>query len=459
MKKFFPILTLIIAGFLPSHSPAQTATHSHTVRLLQQLIRSNTTNPPGNETRAAEILVDFFKQAPSIKTEIIESAPGRGNLIAHLPGTGTQAPLILLAHLDVVAANTKEWEVAPFEAIIKEGFLWGRGAIDMKGMAAIEAATLVKLAQSHAPRNRDIIFIGAADEETGGSMGVEWLFKHYPKKLRGAWVLNEGSIGIQRPDFTVLPIQVAEKGVCWMKLTAQGTSGHGSMPLQDNAVLKLNRAMTLIGDYNFPLTNIPVTKEFLAAMGTQLTGLNGFAARNLFTPILGALLRKFASTKISADPKLNAILRHTATPTRLNAGIKVNVIPNQAIGYVDARILPGMTPEKFKTFIQNLIGDDIEIEIIAASVANESPRDTALYKSLVQVLQKHYPDAVVAPYISAGATDSRFFRERNIPAYGFIPMVIPEADISGLHGKNERVPLESIDKGVEILTEVIRDVL
>lgn len=449
------LLLIALLGSTFGHAETQ----PRVVKIAQELIRAQSINPPGNEERAAQVLARWLEAYPEITVQQYAAAAGRTNLIARLPGKGLKPPLILLGHLDVVDVNPDEWVVPPFEGRIEEGYLWGRGAIDMKGMLAMELEALIQVAERDEPLDGDLLLVAVADEESGGAQGAEWLLETHGDLLRAGAVVNEGAIGIHREDYDLFPIQVAEKGVCWLKLTAQGRSGHGSMPHRENAALRLASAMDKIGNHEFPLEQTDVVATLLRRTSPYLPFPESLIMGHLFTPVIGPLFRAIARPYLKKNPPLFASLTQTAAPTRLEAGFKVNVIPNEAVGYVDARILPGQTPEGFRDELQQLVGPDITLEIIISSLPNESSREQETYHSIVKVLQRNYPEAVIAPIMSAGATDSRFFRERGIPSYGFIPLMLDHEDLSGLHGKNERIRVNQLPKGVEILKEIISEVL
>lgn len=444
----FNLLCLLVSN------PA-VADQARVVAILQDLIRADTTNPPGNEVRAVAVIEKWIADHPQLHSQRFEAAPGRTSLLVRLPGKGTAPTTILLGHLDVVLANADQWLVPPFEAVIKDGFVWGRGAIDMKGMVAMELDALLQLAESGSQPGGDVILLAVADEEAGGALGAGWLTEHHPELFQSGWILNEGSIGVRKAGYDIFPIQVAEKGVCWMKLTAHGESGHGSMPNEDNAVLKISRAITELGATKFPLTDTPITHALLNSLGDKLPFPKGFVLQNLFTPLLGDILRPLVRSTLRKERVLFAMLTNTVTPTQLAAGSKINVIPGEASATVDARILPGETPEGFKNRIQSLVGPDIDIEIVTSSLPNESSFESPYYHTIATVLKKYYPEAVVAPVMSTGATDSRFFRKLGLPAYGLIPVLIPESDIEGLHGDNERVTVSGLSVGVEIIKNII----
>jgi acetylornithine deacetylase/succinyl-diaminopimelate desuccinylase-like protein len=258
-------------------------------RLLQELIRIDSTNPPGNEMAVACYLHDLFV-AHGIESKVIESAPGRGNVIARLRGSGKKAPLILLGHLDVVPAKGEEWDLPPFAGRIEGGSIWGRGAIDMKGMVAIEVTAFLEEARRSLAG--DLVFVGVADEEAGGVFGAQFLIEHHWDDVRGAYVLNEGSIGMRQAGVTLYPIQVAEKGVLWLKLVAHGTAGHGSMPYADNAVVHLTRALNRLANIAPPVTVTPVVREFLRRRGARLP----FPERLVSSPCRAWIVRSVPSS-------------------------------------------------------------------------------------------------------------------------------------------------------------------
>lgn len=230
------------------------------------------------------------------------------------------------------------------------------------------------------------------------------------------------------------------------------------MPHTNNAVLKLSEAIARLGNTKFPLTSTPITAELLATMSKQLPFPKNLVLRHLFTPVVGDVLRPLVRSKLQEERILFAMLTNTVTPTQLEAGQKINVIPSEATATVDARILPGETPEGFKNRVQSIVGPDISIEIVTSSLPNESPLDSPYYQLISNVLARHYPEAVIAPVMSTGATDSRFFRHLGLPAYGIIPVLIPETEIERLHGHNERIPIAGLSRGVEIIKDIVLEV-
>jgi acetylornithine deacetylase/succinyl-diaminopimelate desuccinylase-like protein len=429
-----------------------------TADLLKELIRINTTNPPGNETAAVH-WVKTYLQDFGIPAKIIESAPGRGNLIARIKGSGKKPPLLLLAHLDVVTAEPGEWKFPPFEPTVSNAYLYGRGALDMKGQAALMINTLVRLHLKKVPLAGDVLLVLVADEEAGGQFGAGFLTDHYWEEIKPGLVINEGSIAIQMYGLHLYPIQVAEKGVAWLEVLAQGTSGHGSMPIPNNASLSLIRALNRISKKPQPLQKTAMVEEMLKRLAPHFSFPQSFLLKHLFDFPIRQLIPWLAGSKIQSDKILNALVRNTVVPTVLQAGTKTNVIPSQARAEVDCRILPGETPEKFKNKITKMIDDPrIRVRLTTQSLPNESNFNTPYFKALEESILEVDPEAVVLPFLSPGATDNRFFREKGALAYGIIPLLITLEDLEGLHGKNERIPLKEIPKGEKILFNFVKKV-
>jgi len=426
-----------------------------TLKILQDLIRIDTSNPPGNEIQAARFVRDLLAK-DGIDAEIIESKPGRGNLIARLKGDGSKPAMILMGHLDVVPADPKEWDVPPFSAEIKDGLLWGRGSLDMKSLDAMEIETLLRLKRDKTPLAGDVLLILAADEEAGGHEGAEFLVKNHWDKIEAKYLLNEGSVGVRKEGLPIYPIQVAEKGVAWMKLTAHGTSGHGSMPTADNAVTLLAKTVAKLADYRFPVQKTDVLETFLQRMSARLPWYKRAGIQLLFAPVIGPVVQKIAMKVLAKDKAVKAILSNTVSPTMLSAGYKVNVIPAEATAEIDGRILPGETPDTFLKTVRQLAGDRVDVELTKGSIPNESDFNTAYFRVIEDVLKRQDPEAVTAPMMSAGATDSRFFREKGVLAYGIIPLLLNEDLLEGLHGKNERIPADQVEKGTQIVYNIVR---
>ncbi len=452
MKKIFIFLSFICLSLLPNFSKAAPLS---TQALLQKLIQFDTSNPPGNELKLAQWIQQYLAQF-DIPSEIIESEPGRGNLIARLPGKNSEESLALLGHLDVVPADPKEWSVDPFAGKIEGQILYGRGSLDMKSLVVFEIASFIKLKQEKVPLKGDVILILVADEEAGGAKGAQFLTEKYWDKVRAKYVFNEGSVGLRKAPRNLYPVQVAEKGVAWMKLTARGPSGHGSVPRADNAVLRLIRGLNLLTQKPQPIFRTTIVEEFLRRASEGSSGFTAFLMRHFFTWPIRDIATREVGDALRGDKHLNAMIRNTLTPTMLQAGYKVNVIPSEATAFVDARILPGFTPEGFREWVENQVKSlNIHAELITQSTPNESNFHTPFFNAIEKAIHQEDPSAIVAPYISAGATDSRFFRAKGAIAYGIIPFTLTPEELETFHGKDERVRLEELARGEKIFWNLL----
>jgi acetylornithine deacetylase/succinyl-diaminopimelate desuccinylase-like protein len=433
--------------------------------LLIDLIRINTTNPPGNETEAVKFLKRNM-ESEGFSCEVFESAPGRGSLITRLKGTGEGPSLLLLSHLDVVAANPKEWSVDPFEGVIKDGFVWGRGALDMKSMTAMEIMVMKLLKRNNVRLKGDVILAATADEEKGGEAGAGWLVKNYPEKVRADYVINEGGgLSIPMDDKNIYTIQTAEKGILWLKIKAKGIPGHGSVPgAADNAILRINKIVEKLGNYRAKMKVVPTVKQFLKIIAKESPLLQQATRTILQNPeksdqILDILAQK---DKTMAE-ELRAKLRMTIAPTIIHGGVKENIIPSECEAVFDCRILPGQTPtqaiEEIKTLLKDVTDfKKLEFETIQANEPSESPTNTSLYEQIIKVLKEFDPNSTVAPVLLTGGTDSRFFRKIGTVCYGFQPLRadMPYGEIlKTIHGIDERISIENLVFGTSVLYNVV----
>ena len=433
--------------------------------LLSDLIRINTTNPPGNETEAVKFLTKNLEKE-GFACEVFESAPGRGSLITRLKGTGEGPSLLLLSHLDVVAANPKEWSVDPFAGVVKDGFVWGRGAIDMKSMTAMEVMVMKLLKRNNAQLKGDLILAATADEEKGGEAGAGWLVKNYPDKVKADYVINEGGgLAIPINDKNIYTIQTAEKGILWFKVKAKGRPGHGSVPgAADNAILRMNKIVEKLGNYRAKMTVVPTVRQFLSEVAKESPLLQQAANMILQNPevadqILDMLAQK---DKVMAE-ELRAQLRMTIAPTIIHGGVKENIVPSECEAVFDCRILPGQTPEQAMEEIKALLKDvvdleKVEFETIQANEPSESPTNTPLYEEIINVLKEFEPNCSVAPILLTGGTDSRFFRKLGTVCYGFQPLRadMPYGEIlKTVHGIDERISIENLVFGTSVLYNVV----
>jgi acetylornithine deacetylase/succinyl-diaminopimelate desuccinylase-like protein len=440
------------------HWPAVT---EETIRHLRALLQIDTTNPPGNELRAAEYLAGVLR-AEGLAPLVLESTPGRGNLVVRLKGAGQAAPLLLYAHTDVVTAEPQHWMHPPFAAEVADGCVWGRGAIDMKNTVAQYLMALLLLKREGVALKRDVIFAATADEEIGGAdgYGISWLVKHHPDLLRAEFGLSEvGGYNMEIDGRQIYPIQVAEKGTAWFKLRARGRPGHGSMPHNDNAVAHLARAVNALATRGLPYHLCAASAGYLNAMADALGGEFGAVLRGLQTEAEAARLFATTLTGHERAPMLNAILHNTATPTMLQAGAKTNVIPSTAEATIDGRTLPGFDWEMFLDEVQAVVGGGFEFEPIIISPPIETSLDTPLYRLMAEALKRHDPAAAPVPQIMSGATDAKYLAPLGVPTYGFAPVKLPAGFpfMELFHAHDERVPIEGLGWGTRVLYEVVRD--
>ncbi|MDI6807851.1 MAG: M20/M25/M40 family metallo-hydrolase [Candidatus Eisenbacteria bacterium] len=419
--------------------------------LLSSMIRFDTTNPPGNELPLAEFIRDLFV-SEGISAQVFESAPGRGNVVARVKGNGSKKPLLLLNHLDVVPAEKDKWQVDPFSGTVKGGCVWGRGALDIKGMGAMEILTLLRLKREGVPLARDVIYVGAADEETGGKMGADWLVRNHLDALNAEYAINEGGFTLLYRGKTVFYCQCAEKTIIWARVKVKGKGGHASIPHPENPILRLSQGIDRIDRGKFP----PVRNKIAVAIMSGLSGVEPLhkriAMRFAFTP----LLWRAALRVLSKDKLLNAILRNTATPTVVKGGERTNVIPSEAEFSLDCRVFPDTDPKEFASGLRRILGKGFEVEIVREHAGTESPMQTELWTLLEGLVKEKRGDAIFLPYLSPGGTDSGSFRPFGIVCYGFDPTVTTEEEIDTVHGIDERISQESLVWGAEFLYETAK---
>ncbi len=429
------------------------------VEILREYIKINTTNPPGNEMEAARYLEGILRRS-GIDTTIYEPIKQRANLMAMLPGKGDARPMILLNHMDVVPVEGDKWDLDPFGGIVKEGYIHGRGAIDMKGKAVAELMAVLLLKRHDIPLKRGIIFLATADEETGGRWGVKWMLDREPRLKEAAFVLNEGGNIIVRENGQVdhYEIATAQKVVSQFTVRARGRTGHGSIPHGDSANVKLIRALHRIVEWETPFVVIPLVKEYF----TNLAKVKPPEESTGYQDIGESLCDPSFAETFTATAYYNAMVRNTLTPTILKAGQKVNVIPSEAEAAFDCRILPGTSSEDFFARLREIIGDE-EIEIspvldFESQPLPPSPTDNEFYQAIYKVAQRRHPGCVVTPFLITGATDSRFFREAGLPCYDFSPFRLSQEELKLVHGHNERISIENLGFASEVIFEIIQEV-
>jgi acetylornithine deacetylase/succinyl-diaminopimelate desuccinylase-like protein len=431
-------------------------------RLCQTLLRIDTTNPPGNERAAAEVVAGALAEV-GFQPELLEAEPRRTNVIVRHRGTGKRPPLLLSAHLDVVEADATKWRRPPFSGDEHEGCLWGRGAIDMKNMAAMCTAILRRLAATGVRLERDIIFAAVADEEAGCDLGSRFLVEHHRDKIEAEFAIGEsGGFSLHLGDTTFYPVQVAEKGFCWIRARIVGEPGHGSMPKHDSVVTRLGEALARIGTARLPLHPTRYVAEFLDAVRARQPAAIQPLVKLVARPqLLARVARLVPGASIARS--FSALLANTAAATVVRAGAKTNVIPGVAEFEIDGRTLPGQSDDDLLRELREVLGADVELEVMksAPPVVTE-PAQSPVFDAIRTHVLAREPDAVVVPYMIPGFTDAKYFTRMGARWYGFSPVKIEKG--SGIrfadmfHGTDERVPVAGLAWGVEVLDAVVREV-
>ena len=426
--------------------------YGEVVGFLRDLIRIDTSNPIKPERPAAEYVADKLAEA-GLEPQIFESDPGRASVVARIEGSDPSADALLLhGHLDVVPADPADWTADPFGAEVRDGMVWGRGAVDMKDMDAMMLAVTRRMLREGRKPRRDIVLAFLADEEAGGNYGAKFLAKQHPDLFDGVSeaVSEVGGYSYEvSPDLRFYLIETAQKGLAWMRLQARGQAGHGSMINDDNAVTALAEAVARIGRHEWPVTLTPTVTRFLTevteALGVDFDPKDPASARAAVAKI-GPLARFIGAT-----------LQHTANPTKLEAGYKVNVIPERASAEIDGRFLPGLEQEYF-TEIDKLLGPDVTREFSHYDIALEAPFEVPLVEKMMASLQAEDPAARIVPYCLSAGTDNKTFGVMDmgrglIRGYGFVPLKLdPSLDFAAMfHGVDERVPLDALEFGCKVL--------
>lgn len=428
------------------------ALEQEVAHLLSEYIRIDTTNPPGNELPAANFLAARFWRE-GMEAEVLESDPGRASVIARWPGTGRRRPVLLVSHIDVVPADASSWRRPPFEGVVENGVVHGRGAIDAKGLGVVHALTLFELERQGIVLSRDVIFVATADEEAGGGAGLGWLVRHHADRLREAeFALNEGShIQPEPAGQKAFQIAVSEKTPCWLRLTATGRPGHGSMPPSGTAVTRIVNALARLQTTAPPPRVTEEVQSFFAALAPMQEGPD----RQRFADLRRSLQEARFRDTFLLDPRQASLVQDTITPTILAAGSKTNVIPGKASAELDCRLLPDTSREEFVASVRERLDDPlVQVEVLLHFPPTSSPTDTALYRAMAA--QAEAEGAVAVPAVLPGFTDSHYLRERGIAVYGFAPLELNHAETLGIHGNDERVRARALAEGVRRLVRILR---
>jgi acetylornithine deacetylase/succinyl-diaminopimelate desuccinylase-like protein len=429
------------------------------VKWMQGYLRIDTTNPPGNEMKA----VEFYKKIlddEGIETRAFEYAPGRGDLWARIPHSGGEAkrPIVLLNHMDVVTSDATHWKVPPFSGEVVGGYIWGRGAQDMKDEGLAQLVTMVMLKREKVVLDRDVIFLAVADEEADGT-GTDWFIEHQRDLLENAeFLINEGGENLlEDGKVKYVGVDVGEKTTYWLRVTAHGRPGHASRPNPDSAPNRLVRALNRIIVYRPPLRVLPVVAEFLRDMAPYELPERAAYYRN----VEKAIEEKKFQEQVERDESLNFLLRDTITLTMMGGSSQTNVIPPEAWANLDVRILPGGDPKALLDALRRVVNDpNVKIEPMNDEfrVANYSGTDNALFAAIREVSDEYFPGTPVVPHITSGYTENQRYRPLGITAYGFNPYTATDEEGNTEHGNDERIRVDEVRRGPRILFDVVAKV-
>ncbi len=450
------MLTLATALPARAQEPDWSSASRETLAHLQAMIRLNTVNPPGNELQVARHLEEALKKE-GIETHLFEPTPGRGALVARIKGNGTKQPVLIMGHMDVVGVERAKWSVEPFTAEIEDGYLYGRGAIDDKGMLAANLETMLLLKRNVIDKggqlSRDVIFVATSDEEQSGEWGMGWLIRNHPELIKAEFALNEGGrtrlVGGKR---LYVAVQNTEKVPHTVTITAHGPGGHASIPLVGNAITRLGRALAKIGDYREPVQVNPTTREFFTQLGRVWPVA---AERSAMADVASADTRRIqrGARVLARIPVFDAVLRNGISATIVGGGIRTNVIPTEASAKLNIRTLPGLSIDGVVTRLQRVVNDSL-VGIVVTDRGEDSPASdfrSPMFEAIRASAQALDPSLTVVPYLSTGATDSARLRTWGMQAFGLLPFPMNQDDEDRMHGNDERIPLASLDFGTRMI--------
>jgi acetylornithine deacetylase/succinyl-diaminopimelate desuccinylase-like protein len=427
---------------------------------LAQLIQINTTNPPGNELAAAKYIAGILERE-GITPELLEVAPGRSAVVARLRSSAISDPsraLLLVAHMDVVGAERARWTVDPFGAVMKDGYMYGRGALDDKAMLAANLAAIIALKRSNARLNRDVIFLATDDEEGGGDASIRNLIAKNWDKFAAGYALNEGGEVISKGGkVQYVAVQASEKVAVNVAVIAKGPSGHASIPNKDNAVVHLAAAVAKIGAYSAPVHFTTVVRRYFEGLAAVSDDEIGKWVRSLEAPDRGEHAQRVIS---DANPQWASMMHDTIAPTMLSAGVRANVIPGEARAMLNVRLLPGDTIDVLLGALGKLVNDPqvrFEVQPSPGLAAPTSSLESDLYAVITKVASQQFAGAPVLPYQSPWATDSSQLRLHNVQAYGLWPFPVTDEDLARMHGDDERLSVASFNKGIAVLLNIVSD--
>jgi acetylornithine deacetylase/succinyl-diaminopimelate desuccinylase-like protein len=425
------------------------------VELLQQLIRFDTTNPPGNEWPCIDFIRRMLQDA-GVETELYAKEPERPNLVARLRG-GDRPPLLLQGHVDVVTTAGQKWTHPPFGGELVDGYVWGRGALDMKGGVAMLVSAFLRAARERTQLPGDVILVVLADEEGGGDLGARYMIEEHPHIFEGVrYALGEfGAFSQEMGGRRFYPIQVAEKQICWLKATVRGWGGHGAlMQPRGGTMARLGQLLFDVDRKRMPIHVTAAARAMFTSMADALPVSQRILLRALMKPRLANLALSVGGARVSG---FEPLLRNTASATIVRAGEKINVIPAEVEVEIDARALPGFSPANVISELQPIVGEHAELELVRHDPGPPEP-DLGLFDELAAVLRELDPDAVPIPLLQAGVTDARFFAQLGIQTYGFLPMKLPPdfAFLPLVHAADERIPTDAVEFGAEAVFRALQ---
>jgi len=433
----------------------QNSTYENPVKLLQNLIRFNTTNPPGNEEECIKYLNNILTDA-GFETKILAKNPKRPNLITHLTGQGKTTPILLYGHVDVVTVENQIWKYPPFEGKITEGYLWGRGTLDMKGGVAMMVSALLRAKAENLTPPGDIVLAIVCDEEQGSEYGAKYLIENHSNLFKGIrYAIGEfGGFTFYIGKKKFYPIMVSEKHVCYIKVIVRGPSGHGALPIHGGAAAKLGAILNNLDKHSMPVHIPEILKLQLNTMASNLSFPSNLFMRLLKIPIFtNKVLKLFGAKGDAFDP----LLHNTVNVMSIHGGEQIYGIPSKIEIILAATLLPGYNADDIIAELKKIIGDEFEYEVLYfVSVPHKI--DMGLFDTLKDILHKTDPEGVALPILMSGVTDGRFFSKLGIQTYGFIPMSLPEEVnfIQLFHNANERIPVEAIEFGADSIYELFQ---
>jgi len=432
----------------------QTPIHRRPVEILQRLIQFDTTNPPGNTSDCVSYINGLLSDA-GIESKILTKKPEYPTLYARIPGGGKAPPLLLYGHLDVVTTENQEWQQPPFEGKIVDSYVWGRGALDMKGGCAMMLSAFLRAKSERLELPGDVILVLVSDEETSGEFGAKFLVEEHTDLFEGVrYAIGEfGGFSMEIGNQRFYPIQVAEKQICWMRAVFQGLGGHGSMPVRGGAMAGMADFLKKIDKIQLPVHITPSARLMLEPIAQSLGGISGLLLGQLLNPTFTNIILKLLGER---GHLFGALLHNTVSPTILHGSEKVNVIPSVVTVEMDGRLLPGYQPDDMVTELHDIVGEEVDIQVVQFDPGPAEP-DMGLFDVLAGILKEADPEGIPVPLMMSGVTDGRFFSKLGIQTYGYLPMNLPDDFnfIRTVHAADERIPVEAVEFGTDAIYKAL----